>query len=413
MLDNFNIAVLFIPIIGAIIAWATNIVAVKMMFYPTEFVGIRPFLGWQGIVPANAERLARVSNKLVMTKLLTLEELFADFKPEVFGQNLGHVIDEITDQIISEIAEKHAPAMWENAGEFMQDKVRASVREEVEQVLLRISGDLSDNITSILDLEQVVVDAVLEDRELMSRMFLDVGDEEFKFIIRSGLYFGFLFGLIQMAIWVVYPQWWILPVFGFLNGYITDWVAIRLVFEPQKPKKIGPFTFQGVFHKRQAEVATGFSTLVAGKVLSPDNIVKTVSAGETGERVLNIVDTRIDELIDKYAAHPMAAMVISDAAMIDEIRSDIKERTHEDFNKPGGMLHVFAAKAIDIKDNLERRMKALPSDEFEGVLRPAFQQDEWKLILAGGVLGGLAGLAQLVFMFADKVDLPNFLSYFS
>src|SRR5690606_27332187 len=113
MRDNFNIAVLFIPIIGAIIAWVTNIVAVKMMFYPTEFVGIRPFLGWQGIVPANAERLARVSNKLVMTKLLTLEELFADFKPEVFGKNLGHVIDEITEQIISEVAETRAATMWQ------------------------------------------------------------------------------------------------------------------------------------------------------------------------------------------------------------------------------------------------------------------------------------------------------------
>ena len=148
MLDNFSLPVLLIPIVGAIIAWATNIVAVKMMFYPTEFKGIKPFLGWQGIVPANAERLARVSNRLVMTKLLTLEELFADFKPEVFGKNLGPVIDEITDQIIQEIAQKHAPAMWQNAGEFMQDKVRATVRDEVEQVLLRISGDLSDNILS-------------------------------------------------------------------------------------------------------------------------------------------------------------------------------------------------------------------------------------------------------------------------
>ena len=78
--------VLLIPVVSALIGWFTNVVAVKMMFYPTNFVGIKPFLGWQGIVPANAVRLARVSNKLVMTKLLTLEELFADFKPEVFGR---------------------------------------------------------------------------------------------------------------------------------------------------------------------------------------------------------------------------------------------------------------------------------------------------------------------------------------
>src|SRR5690606_35608576 len=179
------------------------------------------------------------------TKLLTLEELFADFKPEVFGKNLGHVIDELTEQIITEVAEKRAPMMWQNAGEFMQQKARDAVRAEVENVLLRISGDLSDNITSILDLEQVVVDAVLEDRSLMSRMFLDVGTEEFKLIERSGFYFGFLFGLIQMGVWILYPVWWVLPFFGFLVGYVTNWIALKLVFEPQTPKKVGPFTLQG------------------------------------------------------------------------------------------------------------------------------------------------------------------------
>ena len=45
-------------------------------------------------------------------------------------------------------------------------------------------------------------------------------------------------------------------------------------------------------------------------------------------------------------------------------------------------------------------MQKLPPDEFEGVLRPAFQQDEWKLILAGAALGFVAGIAQLVYVFS-------------
>jgi hypothetical protein len=45
-------------------------------------------------------------------------------------------------------------------------------------------------------------------------------------------------------------------------------------------------------------------------------------------------------------------------------------------------------------------MAGLPPDEFEAVLRPAFQEDEWILILVGAVLGGLAGLGQLVFLFS-------------
>ncbi|QHS10322.1 hypothetical protein GT972_09365 [Sinimarinibacterium sp. NLF-5-8] len=43
-------------------------------------------------------------------------------------------------------------------------------------------------------------------------------------------------------------------------------------------------------------------------------------------------------------------------------------------------------------------MKALSEDEFEGLLRPAFKQDEWILITVGAVLGALVGEMQVQIM---------------
>jgi hypothetical protein len=34
--------------------------------------------------------------------------------------------------------------------------------------------------------------------------------------------------------------------------------------------------------------------------------------------------------------------------------------------------------------------------EFEGLLRPAFRQDEWKLIAVGAIIGGLVGELQVL-----------------
>jgi len=48
---------------------------------------------------------------------------------------------------------------------------------------------------------------------------------------------------------------------------------------------------------------------------------------------------------------------------------------------------------------LRKRMEGLPPEEFQDLLRPCFQEDEWKLVLTGAVLGFLAGLGQLVFVF--------------
>lgn len=391
--------VLTIPVVSAFIGWFTNLVAIKMMFYPTEFVGIRPFLGWQGIVPANARRLAKMSTRLILTKLLSLEELFAPFKGEAFAKNLAPVVEEITQQVIDEVATKRAPMMWQNAGEFMQNQIRDKIREEVRGVAIKIVDDFSKDITEILDLEKVVVEAIEEDKRLMSLMFLQVGSAEFKFIEVSGAYFGFLFGIPQMLVWVYFPADWTLPLAGFVVGYATNWIALRMIFSPREPKKFGPFTLHGLFHKRQKEVSAEFSKLTAGKVLNADNITKTVTQGPSAEKIRAIVENRVNELIDKYLAHPMAAMLVPEADR-PALREELLGRIQDELPKPGGLLHTFAGKAVDIGDEIQTRMEKLPPDEFEGVLRPAFQQDEWKLILAGAVLGVVAGALQVLYVFS-------------
>ena len=73
-----NWIVLLIPAISAFVGWFTNVVAIKMMFHPVEFVGIPPYLGWQGVIPANALRLAKVSNALITQKLLSLRFMHRD-----------------------------------------------------------------------------------------------------------------------------------------------------------------------------------------------------------------------------------------------------------------------------------------------------------------------------------------------
>ena len=399
-----NWIVLLIPVISALVGWFTNVVAIKMMFQPVEFVGIPPYLGWQGVIPANALRLARVSNTLITQKLLSLRQLFDEtFSAESFAGKLGVVIDDVTEQVIDEVANKHAKAMWDNAGEFMQNKVRQQVRAEVIEVSRAIAMDMADDIDKIMDIEKTVLEAIERHKALMGEMFFEVGRKEFKFIERSGLYFGFLFGVFQMVIWVLYPAPWILPAAGFFVGYLTNWIAIRLVFAPREPVKIGPMTVQGLFHKRQTEVAEAFGRTVATRVLNADNIVTTVMESDGAAHMNRIVERRIGELIAKYEAHPMAALVLPEEER-PALRVELLERIQTEWPKPGGFFHTFAGEAVDLQGELERRMKALDRESYEGVLRPAFQQDEWKLIAAGAVLGTIAGVLQLVFIFGDAME---------
>lgn len=396
-----NWLVLLIPPISAFVGWFTNVLAIKMMFYPIEFVGAPPYLGWQGIIPANAIRMAGFASKLISEKLLSLPELLSDFRPQGFVKELAHVVDQIADEVIGEIATKRAPAMWAALAPPVQEQLRAMVRKEVEDAAARMLGDLQTHIDDLLDLQAVTIDAVKRDRRLISEMFLRVGSAEFKFIEQSGIWFGLMFGLVQMIVWVVYPAWWILPFAGFLVGYLTNWLALKLIFEPRYPRKVGLWVVQGLFHKRQRQVSQEFANMVAADVINPDNIVTTMTQGQARDRLLGIVDARIRELIDRYRIHPMAMMMPKE--VFEDLQEDVRRRVEEELPRKDGFLHVFASKAVDIKNALMTQMADLDPESFEGVLRPVFKQDEWKLILAGAVLGLAAGIAQVLWMFKDML----------
>jgi uncharacterized membrane protein YheB (UPF0754 family) len=49
------------PIIAAAIGYVTKLVAIEMMFRPLEFVGRKPFLGWQGVIPRRAAKMAGIA----------------------------------------------------------------------------------------------------------------------------------------------------------------------------------------------------------------------------------------------------------------------------------------------------------------------------------------------------------------
>ena len=57
-------------------------------------------------------------------------------------------------------------------------------------------------------------------------------------------------------------------------------------------------------------------------------------------------------------------------------------------------MYGLTDEELRLKQTMVEQMGLLSSAEFERVLHPVFEEDEWTLILVGTALGGIAGLAQ-------------------
>jgi len=389
--------VLCIPFISGFIGWFTNWIAVKAMLYPVEFVGVPPLLGWQGVVPKNAEELCRNFSTLIHEKLLDLESLFAEIGRDD-SEEVNRVVEDISQEIVHEFSTNLAPEKWARAREklrgYINDLVRRNVRSVTEEILERMSREAGD----FIDIDAIVRDAVLADRALLGRVMVEIAGPEFKFIERSGLLFGGLFGLIQMFIWIAYPAGWVLPAAGFFVGYATNWLAMTLIFEPREPMQIGPLRVQGLFIKRQLEVARAFADVIAERVLNADNLIRHLSEGPSREPVLKIIEEQVETSMQLYQRDAMVAMLISKEKLA-QAKQDLLGRVRNADMAQSGPIHAFADQSDRIHAQLEKNLRALDSDEFGAILRPVFQKDEWKLVLAGGVIGMVIGALQVIFLF--------------
>jgi uncharacterized membrane protein YheB (UPF0754 family) len=67
---------------------------------------------------------------------------------------------------------------------------------------------------------------------------------------------------------------------------------------------------------------------------------------------------------------------------------------------PSTMKHIekYAGDAMDLENILATKMKELTTEEFEALLHPAFEQDEWILIAVGAALGFIVGEMQVLIM---------------
>ena len=205
-------------------------------------------------------------------------------------------------------------------------------------------------------------------------------------------------GILQMGIWIVYPAGWVLPAAGFLVGYVTNWLALHLIFEPKEATQIGPFRVQGVFIKRQREVATSFADVISERVLNVENMLRHIGAGPNRGRALSLIEEQVEESMQEYERDAMVGMLVS-KEKLRAAKADLLERVRNAEISDSHPIKTFANQSERIHRQLEQNLVALDPAQFSGVLRPVFQKDEWKLILAGGVIGAGIGALQVILLF--------------
>jgi uncharacterized membrane protein YheB (UPF0754 family) len=114
------------------------------------------------------------------------------------------------------------------------------------------------------------------------------------------------------------PWLYTIPFISAFIHWLTIWMALKLLFHPRKPKKILFFTLQGIFPKRQKQIAESLGKIVGQELLSFGDIEGTITNPENVQKILPAAEKHIDNFLRVRLKEnmPMISMFIGEKTIL-------------------------------------------------------------------------------------------------
>ncbi|HKP90988.1 MAG TPA: hypothetical protein VJT75_13560 [Thermoleophilaceae bacterium] len=414
-----TIGILTIPLFSAAIGYVTNWTGVWMLFNPVRFAGFKlPGLrvlaqilprrvqqipgimvggvGWQGIIPSRAAKMGSIAVDKGIAKLGKPGEFWDQIDPERVADYIVESSRGDVRELVESAVRTQNPRLWRELTPEMREALHTRVMRQYPEIVHGIFEQIGQNIDQLVDIKLMVIRRIEEEPELGNKIFRSVGDKELRLIINMGFVLGFVLGIPVALLTAVLHSPLVLLVLGPVVGWVTNWVAILMIFEPVEPRRYLGITFQGMFLRRQDEVAEVYADVIANDIVTVENLGAELLRGANSDRTRQMIGNALRPSIDRAvgSARPLVRLAIGPYEY-DAIRETVAREGIEQTVEPLSHPEINRRQSKAMRTLLVDRMREMPADDFSDMLRSAIKQDEWLLLAHGGVLGIVGGALHL------------------
>ena len=191
--------------------------------------------------------------------------------------------------------------------------------------------------------------------------------------------------------------YFILPIAGALIGYVTNYLAIKMLFHPRQPKRLLFFTVQGIFPKKQREFGARLGQLVAGELLSIDEITAHLKDYIASQEFLDRLEERVKYLIvEKLTKEfPMFSMILNDE-VLNKLTKVFREDLRDLVSNLIEHLSQRLEQDVKIEQLVEEKVAGFSVERLEQIVFSVMRQELRFIEIIGAVLGFFIGVLQLL-----------------
>jgi uncharacterized membrane protein YheB (UPF0754 family) len=166
-----------------------------------------------------------------------------------------------------------------------------------------------------------------------------------------------------------------------------------MIYEPPDWRRYGPIRFKGLFIRRQPEVSEVYAKIVSEEILTVAQFGEELLHGPQSDRTRTLIENAMRPAIDNAVGPARAAVRVAVGSReYDQIRRAFAAEPVERMMTPLSDRDFSEGQAKTMGKLIVERMREMSGSDFGEMLRTATREDEWLLLLHGGVLGLFGGL---------------------
>jgi uncharacterized membrane protein YheB (UPF0754 family) len=183
----------------------------------------------------------------------------------------------------------------------------------------------------------------------------------------------------------------LLPLTGAIIGWITNVLAIRFLFRPLHPVRVGPFSFQGLIPKRRGEIAETVGDVVARQLFSVDELTGRLDMPAMQIEVERVVRGAVDNwCAEKMNKLPQSVRQLFNNMLRDVVAAEVARQ----FPRMADMFFSRMREQVDVRSIVAEKINGLSLAEVEGLVQTVSRRELRQIEYLGAFLGLVIGLLQ-------------------
>ena len=178
-------------------------------------------------------------------------------------------------------------------------------------------------------------------------------------------------------------------------GWITNWVAIKMLFRPHKEINLGLFKIQGLIPKRKSEIGSGIANIIQNELISVKDVIGNIDREEFSKRLNSLIDEVLDKNLKKKVKEkfPVLQMFFTDKVAKD-VGNTIKDIVMENQEKIFEIFSNYAEENIDFEIIISDKISNFSLDKLEEIITLLAKKELKHIEVIGAILGMLIGAVQ-------------------